>query len=695
MKIKHLALPMIALAVAGCSNKGTELRKGEKIRSLEVSEVTIDDAFWGPRFKLWTEVTSNDVFDKFEGKHIEDPARREANDAFRNFDQVAQGMKGTGHHAGPPWYDGLVYETIRGVSDLLIQQDNPELEARIDAYIERIGAAQAVDSSGYIATWTELIEPDHRWGFNGGFLRMQHDVYNAGMLIEAGVHYYKATGKTKLLEIATRCANDMAATQGPAPKKNVVPAHSGPEEAIIKLYWLYQSEPKLKKLVNVDVNEEDYLALGEYWIENRGNHCSYPHWLEWGNDKSERWIKDQKYTAAEFGDHSRPSWGDYAQDSIPVFEQKTIEGHAVRATLLATGIVTAALENNDPRYMESAHSLWDNMTGKRMFITGGVGAIHFDEKFGADYFLPTDAYLETCAAVGSGFFSQRMNEMTADAKYIDELERTLYNNVLAGISLDGTKYTYQNPLAAHKHERWDWHGCPCCPPMFLKIVSAVPGYIYAASPEALYVNLFIGSHANINHNGDMVTLKQQTEYPWNGDVTVTVSSEKGSTFPVRVRIPGWATGAENPFGLYVSAPASAPVLKVNGEEVALDIKNGYAEISRQWGKDDKIELSLPMEPRLVKADDRVEQLTNMVAVASGPLVYGFDHHDNPDITELKLNTAAPFSMKYDAGTFGGINHIEGKAAKADGSEVTIMAVPYYAIGNRPDTEDYKVWIEKL
>lgn len=212
------------------------------------------------------------------------------------------------------------------------------------------------------------MENNHRWGDNGGLLRGQHDVYNAGMLIEAGVHYYQATGKTRLLEIATRFANYMADYMGPEPRKNIVPAHSGPEEAVMALYWLYKNEPELKDKLSIPVRESDYYNLATFWIENRGHHCGFPLWGTWGYRKSEKWIKDACYHQAEFGTHSRPSWGEYSQDSIPVLEQKTIEGHAVRATLMATGLTAAALENQSPQYIETAKRLWENMAGRRMFI---------------------------------------------------------------------------------------------------------------------------------------------------------------------------------------------------------------------------------------------------------------------------------------------------------------------------------------
>jgi DUF1680 family protein/alpha-L-arabinofuranosidase len=647
----------------------------------------IDDAFWSPRFKLWSTTTANDVLNKFEGQHL--PAdEQEKNNVFENFDKIASGKKGTGGHAGLPWFDGLIYESIRGIGDLVGQRPDPVLQARLDGYIDRIYAAQQADPKGYINTYTDLMEPSHRWGDNGGLLRYQHDVYNAGMLIEAGVHYYKATGKTKLLEVATRFANYMSNLMGPVPKQNIVPAHSGPEEAVMKLYRLYSDNPELKTKMTVPVNENAYYQLARFWIENRGNHINYPLWQTWGNDKSEKWIKDQKYKEEAVTNATRPSWGDYAQDSISVFKQKTIEGHAVRATLLATGIAAVALENRDPQYTETADRLWDNMVGRRMFVTGGVGAIAHDEKFGPDYYLPTDAYLETCAAVGAGFFSQRMNELTGDGKHMDEFERVLYNNVLTGISLSGDKYTYQNPLNSHDHSRWAWHSCPCCPPMFLKMVSELPNYIYAFSGNRLFVNMFIGSTANIRlANKTSVAISQKTNYPWEGKITVSVDPEKQSTFSLSLRIPGWAKGKENPYDLYRSNLPSSYVLLVNGSPAQPVMNNGYAVISRKWKKGDQVELQLPMKPRFVTANAQVKDLRNSVAIASGPIVYSLEAADNNDVDQLQIDTSAALQLQYRDDLLKGVNVVTGKAI----SGKTFTAIPYYAVGNR-EAKGYKVWL---
>ncbi|MQY78645.1 MAG: glycoside hydrolase family 127 protein, partial [Bacteroidetes bacterium] len=501
----------------------------------------------------------------------------------------------------------------------------------------------------------------------GGRLSYQHDVYNAGMLIEAAVHYYKATGKVKLLNVAIKFANYMCDEIGPAPRKNVVPAHSGPEEALMKLYWLFNKNPGAKEKMVVPVNENQYYDLVRFWIEGRGNH------------------------------YNRPSWGEYAQDSISVFEQKTIEGHAVRATLFATGLATTALENRNPRYIEASSTLWDNMIGKRMFITGGVGAIARGERFGPDYFLPNNAYLETCAAVGAGFFSQRMNELTGNGKYMDEFERVLYNNVLSAVSQSGDHYSYENPLIAENYARWSWHYCPCCPPMFLKMVSALPGFIYSYDSGAIYINLFIGSEAKIKFNdSQVVLLKQSTHYPWDGKISLKVEPDTKKEFSLKVRIPGWAQGIENPYGLYYSEINTSVKLSINGKFLNVNPTNGYVAITRKWRKGDVIELTLPMEPRLVHAHDSVENLKNMVALASGPLVYCFEGYDNHGLADLKIDINSPMKIKYNSNILNGVNMIEGRAlvnnSTNSSNRVIISAIPFYSVGNRKPGSFYKVWI---
>ncbi len=376
-------------------------------------------------------------------------------------------------------------------------------------------------------------------------------------------------------------------------------------------------------------------------------------------------------------------------------QQTTIEGHAVRATLLATGVTAMAIDNDDPRYITTANNYWNNMAGNTMFITGGEGAIANGERFGADYYLPESAYLETCAAIGSAFFSQRMNELQADGKYMDVFERVLYNNLLSGISLSGDHYFYENPLVATDHNRWAWHDCPCCPPMILKMVGALPGYIYATDDDGLYVNLFIGSTAKINLKSvKNIKVKQVTNYPWKGSSLITINTPATKKFTVHVRIPGWANGKENPYDLYTSSMKQTASLKVNGQPIQLNIVNGYAAIDREWKKGDVIELTLPVEPRLVMPNDSIKTIKGKVAIAAGPVVYGFEGVDNPGLHNYTISDNTVLQAMYAPALLNGITVIKGTAIDADNKPVSFTAIPFYSFGNRQSSSPYEVWVKE-
>ncbi|MCH5718056.1 glycoside hydrolase family 127 protein [Niabella hibiscisoli] len=398
---------------------------------------------------------------------------------------------------------------------------------------------------------------------------------------------------------------------------------------------------------------------------------------------------DQEYKNQAKLVNSRPTWGNYAQDSVSVFQMPTIEGHAVRATLLATGMAAAASENRDSRYLQTLHRWWNNMVGKKMFITGGVGAIHFDEKFGADYYLPTDAYLETCAAVGSGYFHKRMFDLTQDGKYIDELERVLYNSLLTGISLSGDNYTYQNPLNAQGHKRWDWHECPCCPPMFLKITSELPDYIYSIANEQLYVNLFVGGEVKLQlNNNDHLLIRQETEYPWKGKVVLTIETNRPQKLPVHIRIPAWAKGKENPFDLYTSGVKETVLLRVNGKIRKLNVDKGYVLLDQLWKNGDHIELVLPVEPRIIEANYAVKDLRQKMAVASGPLVYCLEEDNQSVLNSLQFSVEGKMQVQFDANLLNGVNTI----SLTDKTGKHFSAIPYYTVGNRKGKTAYQVWL---
>jgi DUF1680 family protein len=458
----------------------------------------------------------------------------------------------------------------------------------------------------------------------------------------------------------------------------------------VGLYELFKEQPALKERISLPVHEANYLSLAEFWIEDRGNNIGKPDW-EKSREQAEQFVRNQEY-----GD-GRPSWGAYAQDDKSVFEQETIHGHAVRATLLCTGIAAAARENGREEYRKTAVRLWENMVFRRMHITGGVGAFANEEKFGPDYTLPNDAYLETCAAVGAGFFHQNMNMAFGHARYADELERTLYNGILSGVSLKGDTYFYENPLEADTDRaRWVWHECPCCPPMFLKMMGAMPGYIYATDADSIYVNLFVGSRAALKIKGADFAIKQATKYPWDGTVRISFEASQPTQFNLMVRVPGWCRGAS---------------LKVNGQSIATDERQrGYVCVSRQWQPDDVVELVMPMPVQTVHANPLVQADVGRVALMRGPLVYCLESVDNRvDTRSLEIPVRPNFSTDYWTERLGGVVVIMGTAT-AKGSEgwsdtlyrapdvnevagraQRVVAIPYYANANRGPVQ-MAVWM---
>ena len=624
----------------------------QTLTPVPLQQVQIHDAFWSPKFKLWREVTLADCFDKFDRDGTLD-----------NFDKVRDGK---GEHRQAPWFDGLLHEMIRAAADFLIAKPDPKLEARIDNYIEHIAAAAAKDPDGYINTYTQLQEPTHRWGANGGNDRWQHDLYNAGALVEAGVHYYRATGKTKLLAVAVKMANHMADVMGPPPKQNLIPGHALGEEALVNLYQLFQAQPQLKARLSVPVAEQRYLELAEFWIDARGHH------------------------------EGRNNYGAYDQDEIPVGQQQTIEGHAVRGMLLCNGLLAAGAAAKRPEYLTTAQRLWTNMVTRRMYLTGGVGAIANDEKFGDDYVLPNTGYAETCAAVAAAFFHEHMNLAFGDAGYADELERVLYNGLLSGVGERGNCYFYENPLeASPQHKRWDWHPCPCCPPMFLKVVGELPSYIYAQNPEGLFVNLFIGSQANLVVSNTKVALQLVTQYPWEGAVKLTVNPEHAAAFAMNLRLPGWC---------------KHPEIRVNGRWLKeFKTLRGYARIEREWKRGDTIELTMPMPVQRVYANPKVVADQGRVALQRGPLVYCLEGMDNGgNLRHLVIPPDAKFTAAKRADLLAGVTVIRGNALALHQTDwvdslyksgstvpgatnVEFMAIPYFANANRQPT-DLMVWM---
>jgi DUF1680 family protein len=663
--------PVLALFGTACLLLGAVEnvlgQNANQLAPVPIQSVTVHDAFWSPKRKVWQEVSIPDCFDKFENDRA---------GALNNFDRVRDGK--SGGHAGPPWYDGLIYEMIRGSADFLAARPDAALENRIDGYIARIAAAQDKDPDGYLNTWTQLQHPNQRWGLNGGNDGYQHEMYNIGAACEAAVHYYDATGKTSLLKVAVKLANFTCDQIGPAPKHELVPNHAIAEEAFGNLYLFFKSHPALKREMPAAVDEQRYLDLAQYWVEARG----HPR-------------RDQ------------PSYGSYNQDHEPVFAQQTIEGHAVRAALLFSGVSALAGINGRDDYRAAAVRVWENMNDRKTYVTGGIGATAQGEAFGKDYFLPNDGYLETCGAVGAGFFAHNLNLLTGDARYADALERELYNGALAGVSLAGTSYTYVNPLrAGNGNARWSWHGCPCCPPMFLKLMGAMPGYIYAQDKTGVYVNLFAGSTATIQMAGHTVRLKQATRYPWDGDVNITVDPAKPAEFDLHIRIPRWCQGAAASDELYQvsNRPLSgAAHFKFNGHTVEnVEIAHGYATLHRRWKRGDVVQVKFDMPVQRVLANANVEADTGRVALMRGPIVYCFEGADNgAGVENLAIPPGTIFKPEYRGNLLGGVTVLTGEATAvfqtgkdhATPVPFKVTATPYFANANRGACP-MQVWMEQ-
>lgn len=608
-----------------------------KLKCVSIKDVVIDDAFWNSKLNIAKKVTLFDVFNKFQNLQ---------EGTMSNFDWVAQGKQGK--HVGPPWFDGLIYETMRAAADFLCDEYDEKIDALLDGYIERIAKAQAVHKNGYINTYTTTICPQYEWGENGGNILYQHEIYNAGCLVEAAVHHFKATNKTNLLLVAVKLANYMADYMGPLPKKSIVPAHPLPEEAFIKLYQLFKENPVAKTMLNEQVDEKKYLELAKFWIDDRGSHQfrkSYPR-----------------------------NMGEYAQDHRPLLEQDEAMGHAVRAVLLYNGVTALAMENGDQKYYEFADRLWNNVVNSKMHITGGVGAVHNEEKFGYEYQLPNDAYLETCAAAAMVFWAGNMNAAFGDAKYFDVFEKVIYNGFLSGISLSGDKYFYTNPLISNgDNHRWDWHGCPCCPPMYLKLMSSLKTYLYSMDDDGVYVNMFVGGHLDFTCNGQSVQLIQTAQYPWNGTVSFGLNLAQDNMFQVCIRVPAWCEGYR---------------IEINGKAcTSFKVVKGYAVLKNKWANGDTIQFVMDMPIVRIQVHPYVVENKGMIAIQRGPLVYCLEEADNNNLFDITLPKNPQFSECIETGLLDGVVAIKGIAT----NQQEFKAIPYYVWDNR-EPGAMRVWI---
>ena len=583
------------------------------IKQIDFSHVKINDNFWSPRLSKHVSATLPVCIDQIENQ----------TGRIRNFENAA---KGEGEHSGIFFDDSDVYKALEGMAYSLINNPDSELEKKADEWIDKFAAAQQPD--GYINTFYTLTGLDKRWTNMD-----KHEMYCAGHMIEAGVAYYQATGKRKLLDVCIRMTDHMMSQFGPG-KRHWVPGHEEIELALVKLYQTTQ--------------EQKYLDFAYWLLEERG------------------------HGHGTMGDEGK--WNPvYYQDIVPVRQLTDISGHAVRCMYLYCGMADVAALKNDTGYIAAIDRLWDDVVHRNMYITGGIGSSHDNEGFTEDYDLPNlDAYCETCASVGMVLWNQRMNQLTGDSKYIDVLERSLYNGALAGISLGGDRFFYVNPLESKgDHHRQEWYGCACCPSQLSRFLPSIGNYIYASSDDALWVNLYIGNTGQIRIGETDILLTQETDYPWDGSVKLTISTSLPLEKEIRLRIPNWCKTYD---------------LSINGKRINVSEEKGYAVI-KDWKSQDVIALDMDMPVEIVAADPHVKENFGKRAIQRGPLVYCMEEIDNPVyFDQIQLSPSTTFQTAFASDILNGI-----KTIKTNGRAQSATFIPYYAWDNRKAGK-MRVWI---
>jgi len=617
------------------------------IEAVKLNQVRLTDDFWLPRIQTIQNKVIRYAFDKCEAEG------RLAN--FVIADQVIHGGEGCAH-GKMPFDDTDVYKTLEGLSYSLINSPDPALEIYADSVISIIAKGQEPD--GYLTTWrtinpmcptSDWVPPGPRWSN----LDISHELYNSGHLFEAAAAHYWATGKRNLLNIALKNADLLLTVFGDS-TNNSVPGHQIVETGLIKLYQI--------------TDKEEYLFLAKKFLDLRG-------------DSSVREI-----------------WGaENIQDHTPILKQEEAVGHAVRAVYMYAGMTDIAAIYGDADYREAVYKLWENMVYKKMYITGGIGARHHLEMFGENYELPNlTAYSETCAAIGSVYWNERLFRLTGDAKYYDIVERTMYNALIAGISLEGTEFFYPNPLESDGKYAFNkgactrsaWFDCSCCPTNLIRFIPYVPNLIYATQEKDVYINLFMSNKASISVNGGIVDIEQSTNYPWDGNIKINISPERKHDFTLKIRIPEWVQNKPVPGTLYQYMNESENEYKVllDGEEIKGTLNKGYFEIEKEWSGDSQVELFFPMEVRHVAANENVGELKNLNSIEYGPLVYCAEEIDNKDTFDnIRFSQNDNFSIEKAPEFLGGINRITKKEGT---SEFTF--IPYYTWSNR-GVGRMKVW----
>lgn len=658
--MKRLATILLTLTLISCgaTEEKSKVQLGE-IKEVPFTDVHFTDDFWLPRMEINRTVSIPSAFHQCE-----------INGRFDNFALAGGLIKG--EHKGDFSFDDTdPYKIIEGASYSLAVKYDPKLDAYLDSVITLIAAAQEPD--GYLTTCVtnKCTRLSGWWGSSRWEKINSHELYNSGHLYEAAVAHYKATGKKTLLNVAIKNADLVCQVFGPNEGQKHVPSgHPIIEMALAKLY-------------NV-TDDEKYLKMARYFVDETGR----------GTD----------------GHKLSP----YSQDHKPIIDQDEIVGHAVRAGYLFSGVTDVASLQHDKKLFDAVNRVWENMASKKLYLNGGIGSRPQGEGFGPNYELNNfNNYCETCASIANVYWNQRMFLATGDSKYIDVLERTLYNGLIAGVSLSGDKFFYDNPMGTPGgHARQQWFGCACCPGNVTRFMASVPGYVYAIDKKDVYVNLFVGGNSKLKVGDTEVELVQKTQYPWNGDVEIDVTPNKNDKFTLLVRIPGWAKNKPVPSDLYAYVDGSNPQVKVlvNGSETKKHTRAGYWVIEREWKKGDKVTLTMDMPVRRVEANPQVRYDKGLLAMEKGPILYALESIDQKRdyIFDIVIPRDSKIESHFEKNLLNGVVVLEGNAfavekdsasGKVIEKPLTFKAIPYSTWNNRgigqmvvwtPATKEYAI-----
>lgn len=642
-------LMLAGMTVIGGSGFAQQKKADYPIQPVSFTHVKLNDLFWEPKIKVNAEVSIPYTIEQCikTGR-------------INNFLKAA-GKMPADSYTDFTFDDTDLYKVIEGASYSLQVKNNPELAKYLDSLIAIIGAAQEAD--GYLYTFrTMKAAKPHEWIGSKRWEKeedLSHELYNSGHLFEAAVAHYQATGKTNLLNIAIKNADLLVKTFGYG-KEEKFPGHQIVETGLTKMYRV--------------TGKKEYLDLAKFFLDVRGPGTPYSQ--------------------------------QYSQSDKKVTDQHEAVGHAVRAAYMYTAMADVAALTGNQQYLSAIDDIWHDVVYHKLYITGGIGATGNGEAFGDAYDLPNmSAYAETCAAIANVYWNSRMFLLHGDSKYIDVLERTLYNGLLSGVSLSGDRFFYPNPLASlGQHQRSAWFGCACCISNMTRFLPSMPGYIYAQKDNHLYVNLFVGDTADVKLASGKVNLIQQTNYPWEGIDVISVNTQIKTPVALHVRIPGWTENQVVPGDLYgTMTPESQKVkISLNGKSLTYTMEKGYAVISRVWKKGDKLEVVFPMEVQRIVANEKVKADLNRFALSRGPIVYCLEGPDNKDSTvqNIVVDKDAPVQVAYRPDMLSGVSilQMDGSATKRQlGSDALIkttqpvVAIPYYAWNNRGAGE-MEVWI---